>query len=115
VCLILKADCYYIIIVIIYRRLLLNTKLTVLQSKGQERDLIDSISSGHTGILPFIEYTITLSKKSRYKGNFTMKSSGLDSKDIIIADPTIISDRLIVLTIISYIKLVLFGIDLETS
>jgi hypothetical protein len=43
-----------------------------------------------------------------------MKSSGLDSKDIIRADPTIISGRLIVLTIIS-IKLALFGIDLETS
>jgi hypothetical protein len=40
VCPILKADCYYIIIVIIYRRLLLNAKLTVLQSKGQERDSI---------------------------------------------------------------------------
>jgi hypothetical protein len=53
-----------VVIVIIYRRFLLNTKLTALQSKGQERDLIGSISSGHTGILPFIEYTITLSKKA---------------------------------------------------
>src|SRR5205085_12017254 len=67
VCLILKADCYYIIIVIIYRHLMPNTKLIGSSSKSQECDLIDSISSGHTGLLSFIEIYNPSSTKADIK------------------------------------------------